>query len=58
MDKYLEIANILLEKTDPGDRADAKIVIAFALDMIRSIETISSDLDRIATALEAIAAKK
>lgn len=55
MDKYDEAAKILLEKVEPGERADLKIVLGVAMDVARGIEQLGADMDRIATALEKFA---
>lgn len=52
MDKWDHLAEMIVRAAPREEKADAQTLANCAADAGRAIETISSDLDRIATALE------
>jgi hypothetical protein len=56
-DKYDRLAILLTAKAEPSERNDVREILDVVADVLRGIEQVGGDIDRIATALEKIACR-
>jgi hypothetical protein len=56
-DKYDRVALLLTAEAEPNEQAEVREILNVVADVLRGIEQVGADIDRIATAIEKIAEK-